>query len=131
VEHLIVTKQGVSVSYSQLVTKDKIYAIKDILFAECRSLAPKRSLARVSTFGGLAMLFGSGILPFIGLIAILTGMLLWHAAKLSYAIVLHTSTGEIRALISKDYFETLSVVDALNEVTAMRGMKPKSASGDY
>ncbi|MFD1122971.1 DUF6232 family protein [Methylophilus flavus] len=112
---------GVIISYSQLIVNGKAISLKSITSIEPKMLKRPLGFARVSLFGGLALLFASGFGPPIGLLSIVFSGLLWHLAKPKYSIVIHTPTGDHQAILSEDFLDMESVMTAVNVAISLRG----------
>lgn len=80
---------------------------------------PDLGFARVCLFGGLALLFGNGSLP-LGISSMILGGLWWFLATPKYAVVIHTTAGNIQALIGKDVLDVEIVLSALNIALSLR-----------
>jgi len=120
-EAIYFSHQGVSVSNSRFIVNGKTIAIQHVTNVERRVLKPQLGFARLCILGGLALLFGSGSLPLIGVFSIIYGGVLWFLASPRYSIVIHTPAGEHQALISESSLDAENVLTALNVAIALRG----------
>ena len=120
-EAIYFSHQGVSVSNSRFIVNGKTIAIQHVTNVERRVLKPQLGFARLCILGGLALLFGSGSLPLIGVFSIIYGGVLWFLASPRYSIVIHTPAGEHQALISDSSLDAENVLTGLNVVIALRG----------
>lgn len=80
-EAIYFSHQGVSVSNSRFIVNGKTIAIQHVTNVERRVLKPQLGFARLCILGGLALLFGSGSLPLIGVFSIIYGGVLWFLAS--------------------------------------------------
>jgi len=119
-ERVIFSHQGVTVGYTHFKVGSKTYPIKDITSVEERILKPKRILARLLVFVGLPFILGRGLYPVLGLLLMLIGLFIGRAAKTGYALVVHTSAGKYKPLISEDSLDITNVLSALNVALVMR-----------
>jgi len=120
-EAIYFSHQGVSVSNSRFIVNGKAIAIKSVTTIERRILKPQLGFARICILGGLALLFGGGSLPLVGVFSIIYGGVLWFLAMPRYSIVIHTPAGEHQALISENSLDAENVLTALNVAIALRG----------
>lgn len=112
---------GVIINYSQLIVNGKPISLKSITSIEPKMLKRPLGFARVSLFGGMALLFGSGSEPLIGLLSIVCSGVLWSLAKPKYSVVIHTPTGDHQAVLSEDSLDMESVITAVSLAIALRG----------
>ena len=112
---------GVIINYSQLIVNGKPISLKSITSIEPKMLKRPLGFARVSLFGGMALLFGSGSEPLIGLLSIVFSGVLWSLAKPKYSVVIHTPTGDHQAVLSEDSLDMESVITAVSLAIALRG----------
>ncbi|MGP1718199.1 MAG: DUF6232 family protein [Methylophilus sp.] len=120
-ESIYFSYQGISVSNTRFIVNGKAIAIKNVTTVESKTLKPPLNFARVCLFGGLALLFGNGNLPYIGLFSMVYGGMLWFLATPKYAVVIHTLAGDIQAFIGENILDVESVLTAFNVAIALRG----------
>jgi hypothetical protein len=70
---------------------------------------------------GVALLFGNGSAPLIGIFSIMYGGVQWFLAEPSYSVVIHTPAGEVQAYTSQNRADAENVLTALNVAIALKG----------
>jgi energy-converting hydrogenase Eha subunit C len=120
-ESIYFSYHGISVSNTRFIVNGTPIAIKNVTTVESKTLKPKLTFAKVCLLGGLALLFGTGNLPYIGLLSMLYGGMVWLLATPKYAVVIHTVAGDIQAFIGENMLDVESVLTALNVAIALRG----------
>lgn len=124
-ESIYFSHHGISVSNSRFIVNGKPIPIKHVTTVESRKLSPNLTLAKVCLVGGLALLFGSGSLPFVGIFSLIYGAVLWFLSSPRYAVVIHTLAGNIQAVIGENVLDAENVLTALNVAIALRGSSPQ------
>jgi len=123
-EEVIYTDQNVSVTTSRLIISETTYALRNITSVKTTVEPAKRGCATILVIVGPLILFGSivneGGANFIGglmifLILVGAGILWFIASKNVYYVSIASSSGEAKALASKDRSYIKKVVDAINE----------------
>jgi hypothetical protein len=117
-ENLLFSHADITISPQHLKVDGKTYAIADIQQVESRLVEPKRILALILLFCGVALLLDEGSLFALGGFCVLLGIVLWVAGGTRYLVVIHTSSGEQRVVTSSDRLFTEKVIHALD--TAMQ-----------
>lgn len=120
-ESIYFNHHGISISGSRFIVNGKAIPINNVTTVESKTLKPKLTFARVCLFGGLALLFGNGNLPIVGILSMLYGALLWFLSTPKYAVVIHTVAGDIQAFIGGNFLDVERVLTALNVAIALRG----------
>jgi len=87
---------------------------------ESKILKPKLAFPRIFLFGGLALLFGSGNLPLVGIFSIIFAEILWFLSAPRYSIIIHMAAGDIQSLLSENFGDIESLLTALNVAIALR-----------
>jgi hypothetical protein len=120
-ESIYFSYQGISVRNTRFIVNGQPIAIQNVKTVESKTLKPKLIFARVCLFGGLALLFGHGNLPYIGIFSMFYGAMLWLLATPRYAVVIHTVAGDVQAFIGENTLDVESVLTAFNVAIALRG----------
>jgi hypothetical protein len=120
-ESIYFSHHGISVSNSRFIVNGKPIPIRHVTTVESRKLSPNLTLAKVCLVGGVALQFGSGSLPFIGIFSLIYGAVLWLLSTPRYAVVIHTLAGNIQAVIGDDALDVENILTALNVAIALRG----------
>jgi uncharacterized membrane protein len=111
---------GVSVSHTDFIINGQYITIQSVNTVRYKRLKPKLGMARICLFGGLALAFGSGALPLLGLFAMLFGGVFWFLTVPVYVVVVHTKVGEVQALISESFSDIENVLTVLNVAITQR-----------
>jgi hypothetical protein len=120
-ESIYFSHHGISVSNSRFVVNGKPIPIRHVTTVESKKLSPNLSMAKVCLIGGLALQFGNGNSPLVGLFSLFYGALMWLLATPRYAVVIHTLAGNIQAVIGDNILDVENVLTALNVALALRG----------
>ena len=120
-EAIYFSHQGVSVSNSRFIINGKTFSIHNVNTAERRVHHPQLGFARASMLAGIALLFGSGSLPLIGIFSLIYGGVLWFSAAPKYSVVIHPSSGEYLAFSSENSIDAENVLTAFNVAIALKG----------
>lgn len=120
-ESIYFSQKGISVSNTRFIVNGTPIAIKNVTTVESKTLKPRLTFARVCLLGGLALLFGNGNLPYIGLLSMVYAGMAWLLATPKYAVVIHTVAGDIQAFIGENILDVENVLTALNVAIALRG----------
>ncbi len=124
-ESIYFSHRGISVSNSKFIVNGKPIPIKHVTTVEKRKLGPNLTLEKVCLIGGLALLFGSASLRFVGIFSLIYGAVLWLLSTPRYAVVIHTLAGNIQAVIGENVLDVENVLTALNVAIALRGSSPQ------
>ncbi|MFD1122984.1 DUF6232 family protein [Methylophilus flavus] len=119
-ETIFFSHQGISVCDSRFIVNGKAIYIQNVTSVESKELKPDLSFAKISLFGGLGLLSGTGNLPLVGVISIIYSATCWFLTTPKYAVVIHTSAGNIHALVGKDILDLEIVLSALNVAIASK-----------
>jgi hypothetical protein len=117
-ENILFNHADITISQQHLQVHGKSYAIADIQQVESRLVEPKRIVALILLFCGMALLLDEGSLFAVGGFCVLVGIVVWVAGGTQYSVVIHTVTGEHRVVSSTDRLFTEKVIHALD--TAMQ-----------
>lgn len=120
-ESIFFSHQGVSISASRFIVNGKPISIESVTTVESKKLKPDLGLAYVSLIGGVALLFGTGTLPLVGMFSIIFGAVLWFLSAPRYVVIIHTLAGDVQALASESSRDAENVLTALNVAIALRG----------
>ncbi|MFD0914662.1 DUF6232 family protein [Methylophilus luteus] len=120
-ESIYFSQKGISVSNTRFIVNGTHIAIKNVTTVESKTLKPRLTFARVCLLGGLALLFGNGNLPYIGLLSMVYAGMAWLLTTPKYAVVIHTVAGDIQAFIGENILDVENVLTALNVAIALRG----------
>jgi hypothetical protein len=112
-ENIMLNEAGITISQQFLHVHGKSYAMADIQQVESRLVEPKRIVALILLFCGMALLLNEGSLFALGGFCVLLGIVLWVAGGTKYSLVLHTAAGEHRVLTSHDRLFIEKVIHAL------------------
>ncbi|WP_421217954.1 DUF6232 family protein [Aeromonas enteropelogenes] len=116
---IIFNENGVSVSNTRFVVDDQTYAINTVTSVKFETIEPKRIFASLLTFAGIIAFFVST--PIFALSLLALSLFFGIKAKKEYAVVLNTSSGESKALVSKDKKYIENVILAINKAIVNRG----------
>lgn len=113
---------GTSVSNARFVVGGTTYPISSIASVRATESKPIPLTAIVLILIGFGLCLGGDPVWFMaGPVAIVVGVV-WIAKKSkTYAVLLHTSSGQSQALESKDKAHVLAIVEALNKSIIDRG----------
>ncbi len=120
-EKIFFNQGNVSVSNSRFIVDGQTYAMSNVTSVKSGVTPPDRGAAIVIAIIGLACLFGSGWVFVVGLVAVAIAVLAWIGSKAKYSVILNTSSGENKALVSEDKPYIANVVSSLNEAIVSRG----------
>ena len=125
-------RDRVRITSTRAVFADKTYALAAITSVEARRLDPERSLPYGVILAGVvacgvaafffleSVLLGASVLM-LGLGVVVLGAVWGLQIGPTYAVILRTSGGERKALVSADKGEIKEIVDALNDAIIDRG----------
>jgi hypothetical protein len=123
-ENVLLNENNVVISTSRFVVGSQTYAIRNITSVKQAHENPKRGLSYffliVAAFfllnGWAQKDFPIGKEFLVGgIFCVVVAVLIWRARKPVYHIILHSSSGESKALSSGDQYFTSRVAKALNE----------------
>ncbi len=119
-ERIIFSHQGVTVGYTHFSIDQNTYPINNITAVELKVLKPKVIVPRVLLIAGIPFIFGKGLFPVLGLILLFLSSRLDQAAKVRYAVLVHTANGAYQPFISEDSQEVDNIISALNVAITMK-----------
>ncbi len=120
-ERIFLEEGGVKVTSARFIVPAQTYAMSGITSVKSKVEPAKRGGPIIVGIVGLCSLFtGVGGIV-IGAILIVAAVLWWKAQKGEYHVLLHSSSGEAKALSSKDESFIGRVVVALNDSIVARG----------
>ncbi|MDW9228663.1 putative qacE-like protein [Burkholderia cepacia] len=108
-----------TVTNTRFIVPGQTYAMSNVTSIKHYEKAPSRALGVIVAIIGVLILFAHAWL--VGLIAIALGVFLAWNAKGQYDVLLHTSSGEVRAFQSPDRGLVQQIVSALNQAVVFRG----------
>ncbi|WP_438869490.1 DUF6232 family protein [Pseudomonas sp. L1(2025)] len=120
-EKIFFNQGNVSVSNSRFIVDGQTYAMSNVTSVKSGVTPPDRGAAIIIAIIGLACLFGSGWVFVVGIVAVAIAVLAWMGSKAKYSVILNTSSGENKALVSEDRPYIANVVASLNEAIVSRG----------
>jgi hypothetical protein len=113
-EFVFFSLEGIKVSNIQFIADGLTYALQDVIAVEHGMTEPSRVFATLCILSGAFLFIFEDIFMFAGGFAIALGMVAWLSAKTRYSVVIHTHTGEHRALTSENSHDIDRVIRALN-----------------
>jgi len=105
---------GVIISDSRFIASGYIYSIRDLAAVRLGVVAPPWWLAFFSLGLGLVLSLTEGPLFVVGGFFIALGIMVGLFAKIRYAVILKTNTGEHQVLLDRNRDYILQVVNALD-----------------
>jgi len=111
----------VKVTNARFIVDKQTYAINGVTSVMTASKAPNRISPLMVGLLGLFLLFGNMGGVIVGLTMIGTAIWIWLKQRSTHIVVLRSSSGEAKALVSKDANAVQRVVDALNDALIHRG----------
>ncbi|SHL63346.1 DUF6232 family protein [Rhodanobacter sp. OK091] len=118
-EKMFFNQEGVSVSNARFIVNGQTYAMNGVTSVKQAVRHPSRLGSVVAGVIGLIVLF-SGAIGW-GLVFLAAAIIWWVAQKTEWIVVLQSSSGETKALTSKERSFIEGVVTALNESIVHRG----------
>lgn len=116
---------GIKVTDNHLAIKNQIYPLADIKIYTFKELKPQRWISYICVIAGLVLLLRESVLFTLGGILLLAGFFTAALGQLKYALVLETTKGQIKALVSEDSSVVLGVIQALDKAMAKYATKIK------
>jgi hypothetical protein len=110
---------NVTVTNSRFIVPGQTYAMRNVTSIKHTEKAPSRALGVIIAIAGLLLLFAK--VWVFGLVLIALGVFLAWNAKGEYDVLLHTSSGEVRAFRSANRDLVTQIVAALNQAVVFRG----------
>ncbi|SMG12479.1 DUF6232 family protein [Paraburkholderia susongensis] len=120
-ERIFLEEGGVKVTSARFIVPAQTYAMSGITSVKSKIEPAKRGGPIVVGVVGLCAMFAGLAGVVIGAILIALAVLWWRAQKGEYHVLLHSSSGEAKALSSKDESFIGRVVAALNDSIVARG----------
>ncbi|PTA48375.1 QacE [Shewanella morhuae] len=120
-EKVFFNQGNVSVSNSRFIVSGQTYAISNVTSVKSGIISASKGAAVFLIFIGLCCFLGGFIVKIIGVIFLALGVFSWKGAKDKYTVILNTSAGENKALMSEDKSYIESVITALNNAIISRG----------
>jgi hypothetical protein len=120
-EKIFFNQGNVSVSNSRFIVDGQTYAMSNVTSVKSGVTPPDRGGAIIIAIIGLACLLGSGWVFAAGLVALAIAVLAWIGSKTKYSVILNTSAGENKALVSEEKSYISNVISSLNEAIVSRG----------
>lgn len=124
-EKVFLDEGEVKVTQARFIVPAQTYAMAGITSVASLKQDPSRKRPnRVMIIGFIATLWGFSVsvsAGVIGLLVLAAGMAWWLLQKPTYYVVLHSASGESRALKSKNGEWIARVVTALNDAIVARG----------
>ena len=112
----------VKVTNARFIVGGQTYAMNGVTSVRDGKIPPSRGLAiAIIIIGVLLMLAGSTGAKVFGLLLVGLGGYLAYAAKATHIVILHSASGETRALSNTDADFIYGVIDALNQSIIHRG----------
>jgi len=112
----------IKVTNARFIVDKQTYAINGVTSVMSASTAPNRNLSVIFGLIGLMIMFsGTAAGAIVGLLLIGIAVWIWISQKATHTVVLRSSSGEAKALISKDADAVDRVVAALNDALVHRG----------
>ncbi|MGK5078876.1 DUF6232 family protein [Janthinobacterium sp. HLX7-2] len=113
-------EQGnVKVTNARFVSDGQTYAMSNVTSVKPFEKKPPRALGIILVLVGLGVMVGANTL--LGLLVLGVGLAILFVIKPVYHVLLATSAGETRALMTKDREYLNQVVHAVNEAMIHRG----------
>jgi hypothetical protein len=121
-EDVFYDSDSVKVTNARFVVDNQTYAMNGVTSVRGALVPANHTLAIVMiVIGVLLLLGGGGGAKVIGIVIAAIGGYLIYANKPTHVVILHSASGETRALTSKDPTVISSVIAALNESLIHRG----------
>lgn len=112
---------SVRITNTRFIALEQTYAMSGVTAVKPSRQDPSRGLSIILGIIGLLCLTGGGGAIFVGLLFLAAAVIAWVNAKATYYVVLSTSSGETKALSSKDGAFITRVINALNDSIVHRG----------
>lgn len=111
-------EQGdVKVTNARFISNGQTYAMRNVTSVKPFEQKPPRALGVIVALIGLGIMFAS---PFFGLLVLAAGLAVLFLMKPIYHVLLATSSGETRALKTKDRNYVNQVIQAINDAMVHR-----------
>ena len=120
-EKIFFNEGQVTVSNSRFTVSGQTYAMSNVTSVKSGIIEADYGAPAFIFFIGLACLFGSGWVFFVGIIVILLAIFMFVDNKPTYSVILNTASGENHALVSTDKLYIEQVINSLNESIVSRG----------
>lgn len=117
-EQTFLNEHGVTVTNARFVVASQTYAIAGITSVKSYYQGPNHFVSLIILMFGV---FGCLYNLFLGLLGVGLGVFVWRTEKPTFQILLSTSGGEVKALVSYDKQHIDKVVLALNDAIVARG----------
>jgi len=117
-EKVVFENDSVKVTNARFVVDGQTYAMNGVTSVRRFEKSPARALPIIVGLIGLASTGGSVI---VGLLILAAAAGIWVSQKTEFSVLLSSSSGEARALSSKDASYIDQVVEALNTAIIQRG----------
>lgn len=121
-EKIFFNQGNVSVSNSRFIVDGQTYAMNNVTSVKSGVIEPNRTGPIILGIIGLLMLFGSsGGWLIAGLVLLGLAVLAWKGNKRQFTVLLNSSSGENKALVSTDESYIKTVINSLNDAIVSRG----------
>ena len=123
-EKVFLQEGNIIVTSARFIVPSQTYAMSGITSVKLAEKTPSKAVPLILIFIGLLVFIGNGLKGegiIAGLISAVPGVIWLMKLKSSHIVALTVSSGEVKALESKDRAFIVNVVNALNEAIIHRG----------
>lgn len=123
-ERVFFNSDNVYVSLTRFIAFGQTYAMSGVTSVSEVEIKPDQSGSIILVFlGAIFLLLGLASAAFlaIGLPLLLWGAINWASKEIHYSIMLTISSGQVKAVVSKDREFISKIVQALNDCIVARG----------
>lgn len=118
-ETVFFAQGNVSVSNARFIVGNQTYAMSGVTSVKRAEITPSRTGPFILGGAGIIALINAKLM--LGLIGVAIAVAWWVMQKTEIVVALHTASGEVQALRSKDGKFIDSVISALNQSIIHRG----------
>ena len=120
-ETTFLSEQGIRVTNTRFILPKQTFAMSGITSVQSHEEKPSKAGPIIFFIVGALVIAGGGDAIYFGVIMLIIGGIWLAVRKTTYHVLLHTASGEAKALSSKDGAWISKVVHALNDSIIHRG----------
>ncbi len=120
-EVVFLNDQGVRVTNTRFILPKQTFAMSGITSVQAHEEKPSKVAPMVLIVGGTLAAVNGGAGAAVGIPILIAGVIWWVLQKTTYLVLLHTASGEAKALSSHDEAWISRVVHAINDSIIHRG----------